>query len=48
MPHSQFTYELHRSEMQRKRNTKQLSETNHLFIFLVSLSYVFAPMEILA
>ena len=48
MPHSQFTYELQRSEMQRKRNTKQLSETNHLFIFLVSLSYVFAPMEILS
>ena len=33
MPHSQFTYELQRSEMQRKRNTKQLSETNHLFFF---------------
>ena len=48
MPHSKFNYELHRSEMQRKRNTKMLSETNHLFIFLVSLSHVFAPMEILA
>ena len=48
MSHSQFTYELQRSEMQRKRNTKQPSETNQLLIFLVSLSYVFAPMEILA
>ena len=47
MPHSQFTYEL-QSEMQRKRNTKQLYETNDLFISLVSLSYVLAPMEILA
>ena len=48
MRHSQFTYELQRSEMQQKKNTKQFSETNHLFIFLVSLSYVFAPMKILA
>ena len=48
MPHSQFTYELQRSEMQRERNRKQPSETNHLLIFLLSLSYVFAPMEILA
>ena len=48
MPHSQFTYELQRSEMERKRNRKQLCETDHLFIFLVSLSYVFAPMEILS
>ena len=46
--YSQFTYQLHRRAMQRKRNTKQLSETNDLFICLVSLSYVFVPMEILA
>ena len=31
-----------------REETKKLSETNHLFIFLVSLSYVFGPMEILA
>ena len=30
------------------RNTKQLSENNDLFISLVSLSYILAPMEILA
>ena len=40
MLHSQFTYELQRREMQRKRNTKQLSKTNDLFISLVFLSYV--------
>ena len=40
MLHSQFTYELKRREMQRKRNTKQLSKTNDLFISLVCLSYV--------
>ena len=34
--------------MQRKINTKQLSETNDLLISLVSLSYVLAHMEIIA
>ena len=30
----------YKDEMQRKRNTKQLSKTNDLFISLVCLSYV--------
>ena len=46
--HSQFTYELQRNGKQRKRNSKQLSEANNLYISLVSSSYLLAPMEILA
>ena len=32
----------------KKRNTKKLPKTNDLFISLVSLSYIAAPVEILA
>ena len=46
--HSHFTYELQRNGKQRKRNSKQLSEANNLYISLVSSSYLLAPMEILA
>ena len=43
-----FLKKLERNEKQQKRNTIQLFETNDLFISLVSLSYVLAPMEISA
>ena len=43
--HDQFPYELPRKGKHLTRNTKELSETNDLLIYLMSLPYVLSFME---